>query len=92
MSSENDPIEVTLCMGSSCFARGNAENLQRLRRFALDHRGRIALRLTGSLCQSQCGHGPNLKIGNETHPGVSQQEIDALLRQLEGSAGEHGNT
>ena len=91
MSSESDTIEVTLCMGSSCFARGNAENLERLRRFALNHRGRIALRLTGSLCQSQCGNGPNLEIGGEAHPGVSQQEIDALLRRLEGSADEHGN-
>jgi NADH:ubiquinone oxidoreductase subunit E len=81
MEAGNDPLEVKICMGSSCFARGNAEHLALLKKHALCQCGK--LKLTGSLCQEHCKQGPNMAIGSEEHHGVSTAELRDLLQQLE---------
>lgn len=81
MDAEHDPIEVKVCMGSSCFARGNAEHLDLLKKHALSQSGR--LKLTGSLCQEHCKQGPNLTVDGQEHHGVSTAQLRELLQQLE---------
>jgi NADH:ubiquinone oxidoreductase subunit E len=54
---------LTICLGSSCFTRGNDENLPRLQAF-LKRKGledKVALR--GARCEGRCQHGPNLRLG-----------------------------
>ncbi len=90
MLSENKPIEVTICLGSSCFARGNAENLDVLKKFEESHTGSIRLHLTGSLCQEHCKQGPNLKIGGHTLSGVTPAQLRAYLQRFAAPARDHG--
>jgi NADH:ubiquinone oxidoreductase subunit E len=82
MQSNNDSIEILVCLGSSCFSRGNSENLAILKEYAQNHDSRISVRLTGSLCQDQCEDGPNLKIGGELHHGVTAVRLAELLERL----------
>lgn len=59
--------QVDICMGSSCFARGNKENLQAIMRF-LEHESiedGVDLTISGSLCQGSCRKGPNITIDGE---------------------------
>jgi len=54
---------LTICLGSSCFTRGNDETLPRLQAF-LKRKGledRVALK--GARCEGRCQHGPNLRLG-----------------------------
>lgn len=81
-------LVVELCMGSSCFARGNAKALGYLESFIEQNGLAERIELTGHLCLESCSHGPNVKIGDITHTSVRPEEIVALVKQaLAGSAG-----
>ena len=60
-----------VCLGSSCFARGNSENLAIIKQYVQSHGLNASVRLTGRLCQDQCKQGPNLTIGGELHHSVT---------------------
>ena len=81
MPTDGRTIEVVVCMGSACFARGNSENLEILKQKAamLTHR---ELRLTGSLCQDQCRRSPNMILNGRMHHGVHREELDQMLAGL----------
>jgi hypothetical protein len=80
--SDHDPVEIAICLGSSCFARGNSENLDILEKYAQSHGASVSVRLTGQLCQDQCQDGPNLMIGGKLHHNVTVARLRELLRQL----------
>ena len=65
MPSNGGVVEIVVCLGSSCFARGNSENLAMINAY-VQSRGLVAsVRLTGRLCQDECNQGPNLMIGGK---------------------------
>jgi NADH:ubiquinone oxidoreductase subunit E len=90
MTPEDHPLDVNICMGSSCFARGNAENLALLKNLEKSCDGKRCLRLTGSLCKEHCKSGPNVTINGETHHGINPQRLRALLQQMNHPAEKHG--
>ena len=79
----SQPVILTLCLGSSCFTRGNGDNLpviqDYLRQRGLD--GRVALR--GSRCVGRCLHGPNLKVDDvflqDVRPATLLAELERVL-------------
>ncbi len=76
----DQPATLTICLGSSCFARGNDENLPRIQAHLREHglEERVALR--GSRCEGRCQHGPNLRVGEVFLEDVRPT---ALLEMLE---------
>lgn len=82
MSSSNDPIEIVVCYGTSCFARGNSENLGILKSFMEKSGINTSLRMTGKLCQGKCIQGPNLMIRGKLHHNVTASKLRELLQQL----------
>jgi NADH:ubiquinone oxidoreductase subunit E len=91
--SDNDPAEIVICLGSSCFARGNSENLAILREYAESPGSKASVRLTGQLCQDLCKEGPNLMIGGKLYHNVTAARLRELLRELDApSQGAHGTT
>lgn len=91
--SDHDPVEIAICLGSSCFARGNSENLDILEKYAQSHGDGVSVRLTGQLCQDQCQDGPNLMIGGKFHHNVTTARLRELLQQLGSSSQEdHGTS
>jgi NADH:ubiquinone oxidoreductase subunit E len=73
------PVKIEICMGSSCFSRGNPENLRAIR----DHLASAGLAasvvVTGHLCEEQCSEGPNLRINGRIFRSVTPASIAALL-------------
>jgi len=82
MPSNSNPVEIVVCLGSSCFARGNSENLAILKKYVQSRGSNISVRLTGNLCQDQCKLGPNLMIGGTFHHSVTAAKLRELLQQL----------
>lgn len=70
---------ITICMGSSCFLRGNRRNLELIESY-LAARG-IAARvdLVGSRCEGACGSGPNIRINGRIFPAVKPETLQELL-------------
>ena len=91
MASDDGVVEIVVCLGSSCFARGNSENLAIINQHVKTHGLNASIRLTGKLCQDQCKLGPNLTIGGEFYHGVTAARLRELLQQP-GSPlrGDHG--
>jgi len=91
MPSEDGAVEIVVCLGSSCFARGNSEILAVLQQCIQSKGMKARVSLSGCLCQDQCKQGPNLKVGNEFHHNITAAGLRELVLQLDGlSRGEHG--
>ncbi|WP_352425348.1 (2Fe-2S) ferredoxin domain-containing protein [Aminomonas paucivorans] len=78
---KGERVVLTLCMGSSCFARGNQKNLEVIRQFLKDHRMEDRVSLVGSRCEGACTQGPNLRIGDRLFPRINQEDLPALLER-----------
>ena len=76
----NDVVEVSLCMGSSCFARGNNRLLEALEDFIQRNNleGRVVL--SGGRCRNKCGEGPIVTIDGESFQEPDAETLVALLR------------
>ena len=91
MDPDDGVVEIVVCLGSSCFARGNSENLAIINDYVLSHGLNAKVRLTGRLCQDECKQGPNLMIGGEFHRGVTTARLRELLHQPDSPLrGNHG--
>lgn len=84
MASDDGVVEIVVCLGSSCFARGNSENLAIINQHLKNHGLSASIKLTGKLCQDQCKHGPNLTIGGELYHGVTAERLRELLERPDG--------
>ncbi len=76
------PKTITLCMGSSCFSRGNGRNLPRIQQFLKRHGLDPHLPLKGCRCGSVCTRGPNIWADGLLLPGLSDAALDAFLASL----------
>lgn len=74
-------ISVELCMGSSCFARGNAKALEYLESYIEAHQLSDRIDLSGHLCLGTCSGGPNVKVGGVLHQNVSPELVVPLVSQ-----------
>lgn len=75
-----EKLVVELCMGSSCFARGNAQTLAALETFLKDEGLGELVELVGHLCLGSCSKGPNLRIGETTYSGLDTGSVIDLVR------------
>lgn len=74
------PTQIKVCMGSSCFARGNAKNLQIIQNFLDKHQLDASIELSGLRCCNNCSKGPNINIDGTDYNNI---ESGALLDILE---------
>jgi NADH:ubiquinone oxidoreductase subunit E len=69
---KSQPLQITVCMGSSCFSRGNNTNLEIIQRYLADRRAPATVELAGHLCKGHCNAGPNITVNgrmfHETDP------------------------
>ena len=82
---EKEKLKVELCMGSSCFARGNSGNLIGLEEY-IEHNGLAdRIELEGHLCLGRCNTGPHMKIGDKEYSGISDPDAvaDIIRKTLE---------
>lgn len=78
-------LVVELCLGSSCFARGNSYALAALEDYIEERSLEDRVELKGHLCLSACKSGPHLIIGGRSYPGITDPAavIDLLRLSLE---------
>ena len=86
MPSNDEPIEIVVCLGSSCFARGNSEHLATIKDYVQAHGLNVSVRLSGRLCQDFCKQGPNISIRGESYHQVTPDGLRVLLQQLDNSS------
>ena len=75
---------ITICMGSSCFARGNEKNVTLCERFlaARGLRDEVDVVLGASLCTGNCAQGPVVIVDGRVHTHVDEGVMTDLLEGL----------
>ncbi len=76
------PTSITLCMGSSCFSRGNGKNLPRIQQFIKEHGLDTQVTLKGCRCGGCCSGGPNVWVDGVLMPNMTGEALDTLLLSL----------
>jgi len=76
---EDNGHAITLCMGSSCFARGNGDNLEALERWIASGECQARITLAGTRCEGRCAQGPNILIDGNLFAGVTPNVLGDIL-------------
>ncbi len=79
-----DKPKITICVGSSCYARGNAKAVDIVEKYLEDHnlKDEIDVELTGSLCTNNCSDGPIVIINDKVHRHVDSGALVDLLNEV----------
>lgn len=73
---------IKVCMGSSCFARGNLQNLDFLENYIKENNLDAEIELIGAHCQEKCDSGPNIYINGELYKEVDEDKLQEILNNL----------
>jgi len=71
--------KVLICLGSSCYSRGNAENLNTIKAFLVTHNIESKIDFRGHLCNEMCNKGPVVEIDDHVFEGVTQSNLPTIL-------------
>lgn len=72
---------IVICMGSSCFSRGNEENLAVLEDYLARHGLTARVDLAGSRCEGSCTEGPNLTVNGCRYRHVDRETLLDILHE-----------
>lgn len=70
---------IAICMGSSCFSRGNNRNIEVIQSYLGSHPLPPGVELTGHLCEGHCKEGPNVTFNGKMYHEVDPIVIIGLL-------------
>ena len=73
--------QIKICMGSSCFARGNAKNLQIIQDFLSKHQLEATIELSGLRCCNNCSKGPNINIDGTDYNNINSNTLLDILEK-----------
>lgn len=76
--------EIVICLGSSCFSRGNKKTLRVIQDYLTNRNLKDKVFFHGAHCLGQCENGPLLKIGGKIYEHVTADNVTALLNDLFG--------
>jgi NADH:ubiquinone oxidoreductase subunit E len=71
---------IKVCLGSSCFIRGNDKTLTFLEDYIEKNQKDIKIELLGCRCTNLCQDGPNIFINDKKYSNLTN---DALIKILE---------
>jgi len=75
----NGRVEVVICLGSSCFARGNKGLLRIISDYINEHGLKDRVHFHGGHCFGSCADGPVLKVGDTLHTHVDYEKALQIL-------------
>ena len=78
--------KIEICLGSSCFARGNNANIELVEKYLAEHGlvDDVDLVLSASLCMGKCPSGPIVVVDGQTFTSVDRGVLLDILNKLFG--------
>lgn len=76
-----EKTKLILCLGSSCYSRGNQYVLEIVKKYIKDHNLKEKIDFRGQLCTGNCSTGPVLKINDILYKNVDTNSISKILDQ-----------
>lgn len=72
---------VTICLGSSCYRRGNQAILEIVKDYLAKNNLESKVEFKGHLCTGNCTKGPNLKIDADEYHRVDENSVIEILNR-----------
>ena len=70
---------IVICMGSSCFSRGNNKSLAIIKKYLSENNIESEIKIIGMLCEQKCTIGPYISIFNQGYTKVSPSAVVDIL-------------
>jgi NADH:ubiquinone oxidoreductase subunit E len=74
-------VEMQICLGSSCFSRGNKDVVMFIREYLKKNHLDDRVVFKGARCMGNCSNGPNLNINGVNIEGVTITKIEEILEK-----------
>ncbi|MCX6327072.1 MAG: (2Fe-2S) ferredoxin domain-containing protein [Bacteroidia bacterium] len=74
-------IEMQICLGSSCFSRGNKDVVMFIREYLSKNHLDDKVIFKGARCMGHCSNGPNLNINGVIIEDVALLKIESILEK-----------
>ena len=76
--------KITICIGSSCFSRGNERNVEVVQKFLEENnlKDEIDVELEGSLCKGRCADGPIILVDDKVYTKVDSGVMLDIMKKL----------
>jgi len=71
--------EMHICLGSSCFSRGNKDVVMFIKEYLRKHHLEDKVIFKGARCMGNCSNGPNLTINGKIIEGVTLAGAEGIL-------------
>ncbi len=74
-------IEMQICLGSSCFSRGNRDVVAFIREYLRRNHLEDRIIFKGARCMDLCSKGPNLRINERIIQEITLSKIENILEK-----------
>lgn len=75
----DNKIDLVICLGSSCFARGNKKIVNLVKGYIEENNLKERVNFKGNHCFGYCERGPVVKINDRIHEEISESTIINIL-------------
>lgn len=72
---------INICLGSSCFSRGNNANVEVVKKFLAERDLEAEVTFSGRLCEDMCGRGPIVVIDDKVYEEVTLSKLYKILQE-----------
>jgi NADH:ubiquinone oxidoreductase subunit E len=72
---------IKICLGSSCFSRGNNVNVEVVKKFLREHTLEAEVTFSGRLCEDMCNRGPVIVIDDRVYEDVNLSRLHKILEE-----------
>lgn len=77
-----EKTDLQMCLGSSCFSRGNKKIVKVIQEYILEHDLSGKANFHGGHCFSKCEQGPTLLVNGEYHHRLTEESVIRILDDL----------
>lgn len=72
---------IRICLGSSCFSRGNNANTEVIQNFLAQNGLEAEVAFSGRLCTEICSRGPVVEIDDKVYEEVNLSRLHKILQE-----------
>jgi len=78
-------IDIQICLGSSCFSRGNKHLVKVIEQYLNENNLRHLVHYHGAHCFSKCDRGPLLNIDGKEYTELNEEKVLSILDGIFGN-------
>jgi len=74
-------LQVSVCLGTSCFLKGSQDLLHQLIQYTEEHGWENMVDIRASFCFEKCESGPNVMVGDKQVKPATLESVAALMKE-----------